>query len=88
MPLFRGMHRPDPLYSAVSVTEAKYTRLVYRTRLSRLHVLDPPPRVALAFPRSSHSVTPDPEKENNQGTSDKSHVPQVDPLVTELHNSN
>jgi hypothetical protein len=42
MALFRGMHRPDPLYSAVSVREAKYTRLGYRTRLSRLHILDPP----------------------------------------------
>jgi hypothetical protein len=42
MVLFRGMHRPDPLYSAVSVREAKYTRLWYRARLSRLHALDPP----------------------------------------------
>jgi hypothetical protein len=31
-----------PQYSAVSVREAKYTRLRYRTRLSRLHTLDHP----------------------------------------------
>jgi hypothetical protein len=42
MTLFRGMHRPDPQYSAVSICEAKYTRLGYRTRLNRLHTLDPP----------------------------------------------
>jgi hypothetical protein len=30
-----------PLYSAVNVREAKYTCLGYRTRLSRLHALDP-----------------------------------------------
>jgi hypothetical protein len=41
MALLRGMHHPDPQYSAVSVGEAKYTRLGYRTRLSRLHTLDP-----------------------------------------------
>jgi hypothetical protein len=64
--LFRGMHRPAPPYSAVSVKEAKYTRLEYMTRLNRLHTLDP--HLALAFPRSSHSTTLDPKKENNQGT--------------------
>jgi hypothetical protein len=42
MALFRGMRRPDPKYSAVSVREAKYTRLTYMTRLSRLHTLGPP----------------------------------------------
>jgi hypothetical protein len=42
MALFRGMRRPDPKYSAVSVREAKYTRLGYMTRLSRLHTLGPP----------------------------------------------
>jgi hypothetical protein len=41
--LFRGMLHPDPQYLAVNVREAKYTRLGYRTRLSRLHNLDPPP---------------------------------------------
>jgi hypothetical protein len=39
--LFRGMRCPDPLYSAVSVRDAKYTRLGYMIRLSRLHGLDP-----------------------------------------------
>jgi hypothetical protein len=40
--LFRGMRRPDPHYSAVSVREAKYTHLGYRTRL---YTLDPPPPI-------------------------------------------
>jgi hypothetical protein len=31
----------DPQFLAVSVREAKYTRLVYMTRLSRLHTLNP-----------------------------------------------
>jgi hypothetical protein len=43
--LFRGMRHSDPHYSAVSVREAKYTRLGYRTRLSRVHTLDPPPPI-------------------------------------------
>jgi hypothetical protein len=42
MTLFRGMRRSDPQYSVVSVREVKYTRLGYRTRLSRLHILEPP----------------------------------------------
>jgi hypothetical protein len=42
MALFRGMRHPDPQYSAINVREAKYTRLGYKTRLSRLHTLDPP----------------------------------------------
>jgi hypothetical protein len=42
MALFRGMHRLDPQYSAVSVREAMYTHFGYRTRLSKLHTLDPP----------------------------------------------
>jgi hypothetical protein len=67
MVLFRGMCRPDPQYLAVSVREAKWAHLWYGTRLSRIHTLDPP--LALAFPRSIHSATPDPEQENNQGTS-------------------
>jgi hypothetical protein len=41
MVLFRGMCHSDPSCSATSVTEAKCTRLGYRTRLSRLHTLDP-----------------------------------------------
>jgi hypothetical protein len=42
MTLFRGMHHSDPQYSIASVREAKYTRLGYKTRLSRLHTLNPP----------------------------------------------
>jgi hypothetical protein len=82
--LVQGHVPSGPQYSAVS--EAKYTRLWYRTRLSRLHTLDP--HLALSFPRSSHPATPNPEQENNQGTPDKSQVPQADPPVTGLHNSN
>jgi hypothetical protein len=82
--LVRG--HPDPQYLATSVREAKCTHLGYGTRLSRLHTLDP--LLALAFPMSSHSTIPDPEQENNQGTPDKSQVPQVDLPMTGLHNSN
>jgi hypothetical protein len=85
MALFRGMFRPDPQYSVISVREIKYTRLEYRTRLNRLHTLYP--HLALAFLRSSHSVTLYPEQENYQGTSDKLHVPQADPSVIGMHNS-
>jgi hypothetical protein len=42
MDLFWGMRHLDPQYSTVSVREAKYTRLGHKTRLSRLHTLDPP----------------------------------------------
>jgi hypothetical protein len=42
MALFRDMRRSNPQYSTVSIRETKYTRLGYRTRLSRLHTLDPP----------------------------------------------
>jgi hypothetical protein len=66
MALFKGMHRLDPPYLAVSVREAKYTRLWYMTSLSRLNTLDP--QLALAFLRSSHSAALDPKQENNQGT--------------------
>jgi hypothetical protein len=41
----------------------------------------------LASLRSSHSATVYLEQENNQGTSDKPHVPQADPPVIGLHNS-
>jgi hypothetical protein len=41
MDLFRGMCLPDPQYSAISIRGAKYTHIGYRTRLSRLHTLDP-----------------------------------------------
>jgi hypothetical protein len=59
MALFRGMRCLEPQYSTVSVREAKYTRLGYKTRLSRLYTMNP--HLALAFLRSSHSVTLDPE---------------------------
>jgi hypothetical protein len=86
MVLLRGMRRPDPQYIAASVREVKCTHLGYGTRL---HTLDPPPpRLALAFPRSSHSATVDSKQENNQETPDKLQVPQVDPPVTGWHNSN
>jgi hypothetical protein len=75
-----------PQYLAASVMEAKCTCLGYGTRLSRLHTLDPP--LVLAFLRSSHSAIADSEQENNQENPDKLHVPQADPPVTGLYNSN
>jgi hypothetical protein len=75
-----------PVLSCDNIREAKCTRLRYGTRLSRLYTLDP--LLALAFSWSSHSATPDPEQENNQRTPDKSQIPQADPPVTGLHNSN
>jgi hypothetical protein len=60
MALFRGMWHLDPKYSVVSVREAKYTCLGYKTRLSRLHTLDP--HLVLAFPRSGHSAHRTPSK--------------------------
>jgi hypothetical protein len=86
MVLLRGMCHSDPQYLAVSVWETKYTQLGYETRLSRLHILDP--LLALVFLRSSHSAKTDSEKENNQETPDKLQLPQADPSVTGLHNSN
>jgi hypothetical protein len=85
MVMFEGVCHLNPQYSAASVREAKCTRLGYRTRLSKMHTLDPP--LALAFLRSSDSATPDPEQENNQGTSDNSQVRQASPPMTGLHNS-
>jgi hypothetical protein len=76
----------DPQYSIASVREPKCTRLGYRVRLSRMHTSNPP--LALAFPRSNHPATAVPEQENNQGTPDKSQVPQADPPTTRMHNSN
>jgi hypothetical protein len=73
-----------PVLSCDSVREVKCTRLGYETMLSRLYTMDLP--LALAFSMSSHSATP--EQENNQRTIDKSQVPQADPSVTGLHNSN
>jgi predicted PP-loop superfamily ATPase len=63
MNLLRVVRRADPQYSADSFREAKCTRLGYKTRLSRLHTLDPP--LALAFPGGSHSATWDPRQKNN-----------------------
>jgi hypothetical protein len=79
------MCHPDLQYSAASMREVKYTHLGYRTKLNRLHTLDPP--LVLAFLRNSHLATSDPEQENNQRTPDKSQVPQADLPMTELHNS-
>jgi hypothetical protein len=71
MVLLRGKRHPDPQYLAANIREVKCTCLGYRTWLSRLHTLDPPPPLALAFLRSSHSATADFEQENNQETPDK-----------------
>jgi hypothetical protein len=75
-----------PVLSCDSIREAKYACLGYETKLSRLYTMNPP--LALAFPRSSHSATSDPEQENNQMTPDKSQVPQANPPATGLYNSN
>jgi hypothetical protein len=77
MDLLRGICRSDPQYLATSVREAKCTRLGYGTK----------PILSLAFLRGNYSTTPDPKKESSQGL-DKSQVPQADPPVTGLHNSN
>jgi hypothetical protein len=47
------------LWLRTGVREAMYTRLEYKTRLSRLHTMDF--HLALAFLRSGHSATIDPE---------------------------
>jgi hypothetical protein len=59
MALFRGMYNPDPQYSDVSIREAKYTHLGYRTRLIRLHTLDPP--FSISFSEERPFSTLDPE---------------------------
>jgi hypothetical protein len=86
MILLKGMRRLDPQYLGVSIREVKCTRLGYGIRLSRLHTLDPP--LALAFLKRSHLATADSEQENNQETLNKLQVPQADPPVIGLHNSN
>jgi hypothetical protein len=48
------MCHPDPQYSAASVREVKCTRLGYRTRLSWLHTLDPPP-IRIGFSEEQRS---------------------------------
>jgi hypothetical protein len=83
MALFRGMCCLNPQYSSISIREAKYTCLGYKTRL---HTLDPP--FSISFFEERPFNTPDPEQKNNQETLDKSQVPQVDPSTMGLHNSN
>jgi hypothetical protein len=84
--LVQGHVLPDPQYLAVTIREAKYTCLGYRTRLSRLHSLDPP--FSICFSKERPFSTPDPKQENDQETLDKSQVPQADPPMIGLHNSN
>jgi hypothetical protein len=62
MVLFGGMCRPDPQYSVVSVREAKYTCLGYRTRLSRLHTLDPPFSISFSEEQSFGNTRPQARK--------------------------
>jgi hypothetical protein len=52
-PLVRGAHHLSPQYLADSIREAKCTYLRYKTKLSRLRTLDPPPSV-LVVPRGDH----------------------------------
>jgi hypothetical protein len=65
MVLFRGMCHSDPQYSAVCVREAKYTRLGYKTRLSRLHTLDP--LFSITFFKEQHSAHRTPSKKITKG---------------------
>jgi hypothetical protein len=41
------VRHPDPQYLADCVREVKCTRLGYRTKLNRLHTLDPP--ISISF---------------------------------------
>jgi hypothetical protein len=59
MALFRGMCRPDPQYSAISIREVKYTRLGYRIRLSRLHTLNPPFGISFSEERPFNTLDPE-----------------------------
>jgi hypothetical protein len=79
------MCRPDPQYLVVSVRKAKYTHLGYGIRLSRLHTPDP---ISVSLSMEQPFSNTGPKQENNQGTPDKPQVPQADPPVTGLHNSN
>jgi hypothetical protein len=48
----------------------------------------PPPPVALAIPWSDHSVAQNPDQENNHRTLGHVQVPQDNPPMIGLHNSN
>jgi hypothetical protein len=48
----------DPQYLASSVREAKCTRLGYKTRLSRLHTLDPPISIGFSEEQPSSNIGP------------------------------
>jgi hypothetical protein len=56
--LFRGMRRSDPQYLVVSVREVKYTRLGYKTRLSRLHTLNHPFSIIFSKEQSFGNIGP------------------------------
>jgi hypothetical protein len=45
------------------------------------------PPIAVAFQRDSHLAIRDPKQENNQGIPGRLEVPQTDPPMTRLHNS-
>jgi hypothetical protein len=56
------------------------------TRLSRLHTLDPPS--ALVIPWGDQPATQNPGQERNHSTPGIVQVPQADPPMTGLHNTN
>jgi hypothetical protein len=56
MALFISMRCPDLLYSVVSVREAKYTRLGYKIRLSRLHTPNPPFSISFSKEQSFSNI--------------------------------
>jgi hypothetical protein len=56
MVLLKGMCRPDPQYLAANIREVKCICLGYRTRLSRLHTLDPPVSISLFEEQSFNNI--------------------------------
>jgi hypothetical protein len=58
MILFRGRCRSDPQYSAASVREAKSICLGYRTRLNKLHTLDPPISIGFSMEQPFNNTGP------------------------------
>jgi hypothetical protein len=57
--MFRAVRHLAPQYLADNVHEAECAHLLYRTRLSRLHISDTP--LAITFLRGGHLATWDPK---------------------------
>jgi hypothetical protein len=63
--LLRGVRHLGPQYLVDSVREVECARLGYMTRLSRLHIPDPPLRIA--FLKGGHLATRDPSRKIAKG---------------------